>query len=68
MHLLELQAKELGVAKEELGTIYMTRAIEKERLIQIRNLKGKYRDSLSSTEDFMKQKQEEIKIEDKRSN
>jgi hypothetical protein len=71
LEFLEGKAKELGLSKDELIKQYITKAITDEskkfqreqRLALINSVRGKYADSLSSSDDFAQRKQEEIQME-----
>jgi len=70
---LEKKAKELGLSKEELIKRYIAEAINEElgksqtlqekRLADIQSVKGKYASVLTSSDDYAKRKQEEIRLE-----
>ncbi|MBD3183403.1 hypothetical protein GF312_13985 [Candidatus Poribacteria bacterium] len=68
--LLENRAKELGISKEELIKRYVTEAIgdeqqvsQEQRLIRLINIKGKYSSALTSSDEYVQRKQEEIQME-----
>lgn len=61
----ELTLEEQAKVREILDKNALEAEQEKQRVAFVRSLKGKYKDKLSSVDEFLARKQEEIDMEDK---